>query len=294
MSSYTLEQQIRYEYQAPVANLRQRLMVVPPARHGGQRRRSWSLDVEGPAPVRARSRTDRFGNHALTVAADHVPDWIEFRVSTEVEVDERRAAHRAAAGPRDIAFTVLTAPDDLVVALAKDTGPDPGAICRRVHAAFSYEYGVTGVSTTAAEALAVGRGVCQDYAHVMLSVCRLAGIPARYVSGHLLGEGGSHAWVEVLRPARGSHWVAEGWDPTHDRRTGSGYVTVATGRDYADVAPLSGTYDGVGVTGTLSVSKRVCRTGNGTGAATATQRSSSRDRRETRLPYGQDRQLIST
>lgn len=98
--------------------------------------------------------------------------------------------------------------------------------------------------TTAAEALAAGRGVCQDYAHVMLAVCRILGLPARYVSGHLLGKGGSHAWVEVLKPAPGLRTsVADAWDPTHDRRVGIEYLTVAVGRDSADVVSLSGTYD---------------------------------------------------
>jgi transglutaminase-like putative cysteine protease len=84
-------------------------------------------------------------------------------------------------------------------------------------------------------------------------------MPARYVSGHLTGEGGSHAWVEVLRPDphRRSQWTAEGWDPTHNRRTDADYLVVAVGRDYADAAPLSGTYEGAGTTNTLSVEKRL-------------------------------------
>src|SRR6266508_5776309 len=75
-------------------------------------------------------------------------------------------------------------------------------------------------------------------------LCRAAGIAARYVSGHLAGDGGSHAWVEALvpDPDRPGESVVEGWDPTHDRPVGDGYVTVAVGRDYADVAPLSGSY----------------------------------------------------
>ena len=64
----------------------------------------------------------------------------------------------------------------------------------------AYTHGVTGVRTTAAEAFALRRGVCQDYAHIMLALCRLCDLPARYVSGHLLGEGGTHAWVDVLLP----------------------------------------------------------------------------------------------
>jgi transglutaminase-like putative cysteine protease len=90
----------------------------------------------------------------------------------------------------------------------------------------------------------------------MLAACRVAGLPARYVSGHLVGEGGSHAWVEVLRPdPNPSHQLVEGWDPTHGGRTGAGHVTIAVGRDYADVAPMSGTYDGDGVASELIVTK---------------------------------------
>jgi len=124
-----------------------------------------------------------------------------------------------------------------------------------VHSAISYEYGVTSVRTTAAEALAGGRGVCQDSAHVMLALCHLAGLPARYVSGHLLGQGGTHAWVEVIT-ARAQDAVAVAFDPCNGRRTGSGYVTVATGRDYADVAPTSGSYIGMS-RGRLTTDRRV-------------------------------------
>jgi transglutaminase-like putative cysteine protease len=76
----------------------------------------------------------------------------------------------------------------------------------------------------------------------MLALCRLLGIPARYVSGHLAGEGGTHAWVEVLVPGRDQSVEVLSWDPTHDRRTDLNYLTVAVGRDYRDVAPVSGTY----------------------------------------------------
>jgi transglutaminase-like putative cysteine protease len=124
-----------------------------------------------------------------------------------------------------------------------------------VSSAITYEYGVTTVSTTAAEALACGRGVCQDSAHVMLALCRLLGQPARYVSGHLLGQGGTHAWVEVIVP-RAGHAEAIAFDPCHGRRTDSGYVTVATGRDYADVAPTSGSYVGASA-GRLTAGRRV-------------------------------------
>ncbi len=105
----------------------------------------------------------------------------------------------------------------------------------------TYEHGVTGVRMTAAEAF-TWRWGCQDYAHVMFALCCLCELPARYVSGHLLG--GTHAWVEVLvpDPERASRYLARAFDPTHGREPGLNYVTVAIGRDYGDVAPTSGTY----------------------------------------------------
>ena len=122
----------------------------------------------------------------------------------------------------------------------------------------TYRYGVTGVRTTAAEALELGAGVCQDYAHVMLAVCRACGLPSRYVSGHLLGQGGTHAWVEVVLPTHDGTGdaIAHAFDPTHASRGGLGYVSVAVGADYSDVAPTSGTYRS-GAKGTLTATKRV-------------------------------------
>lgn len=106
-----------------------------------------------------------------------------------------------------------------------------------------YEKGATDVTTTADKALALGRGVCQDFSHIMLAVCRLQSIPARYVSGYLYNNGhtaASHAWVDVLTPERG--WVS--LDPTHDTEQTGQYVRVAVGRDYADVPPTRGIFKG--------------------------------------------------
>lgn len=94
---------------------------------------------------------------------------------------------------------------------------------------FRYESGVTNVATTAEQALAGGAGVCQDYAHVLLSLCRLDGIPARYTVGYLIGEGETHAWVEIFD---GTCWY--GMDPTHNRMINSDYIKVTSGRDYCD------------------------------------------------------------
>ncbi|HEX2064152.1 MAG TPA: transglutaminase family protein, partial [Acidimicrobiales bacterium] len=146
----------------------------------------------------------------------------------------------------------LTRPDPALARAAGRLGKGRRAglelaedISHWVHGALTYSHDATDVRTTAAQALAIGAGVCQDYAHVMLSLCRLCGLPAQYVSGHLVGEGGSHAWVEVVLPdpARPGSALAVPFDPTHDRQAADGYVTVAVGRDYGDVAPTSGTFD---------------------------------------------------
>jgi transglutaminase-like putative cysteine protease len=118
-------------------------------------------------------------------------------------------------------------------------------ILHQVASHMRYESGRTHVGTKASEAITLALGVCQDYAHIMLSLCRQSGLAARYVSGYLPGEGQSHAWVEVLIPLgdeQSATWVA--YDPTHQRRCDERYIAVAIGRDYQDVAPTSGFYSG--------------------------------------------------
>ena len=122
------------------------------------------------------------------------------------------------------------------------------AVSDWIRSSMTYEIGATRVSTSALEAWRAHRGVCQDFAHVGLVLLREIGIPARYVSGYLHpseeGEigiaqlGAGHAWLEA--------WVGAWYpiDPTHGDRVGDRYVTVAKGRDYADVAPFRGIYQG--------------------------------------------------
>ena len=98
------------------------------------------------------------------------------------------------------------------------------------------------VCATAEQALAKRKGVCQDYAHVMLSVCRHVGLTARYIAGLLGGEGATHAWVEVYQDGR---WV--GLDPTHNRLVDDNYITIAHGRDYRDCMLDIGIFSGYNV-----------------------------------------------
>jgi transglutaminase-like putative cysteine protease len=264
---YVLEQKFRYEYDAPVRGLRQRLVIVPPARHGNQYRLAHRLEVVG-ARARRRVRPDADGNVVAWLEAERVSEAIEFRLAAVLErvSDDGPAVLPAAAlrSPRLLRPTPLTEADERLRAMAagiaaESAGDAPEEIADRVSEAVSraitYTDGATQVTTTAAAALAGGRGVCQDYAHVMLALCHVLELPARYVSGHLLGQGGTHAWVEVIVP-RGDHAEAVALDPCNGRRTDGGYVTIATGRDYADVAPTSGSYWGTSV-GRLTAGRRV-------------------------------------
>lgn len=104
---------------------------------------------------------------------------------------------------------------------------------------FRYVPGSTDVRTKAMDAWQKRMGVCQDYAHILISLCRLDGIPARYVAGMMLGEGASHAWVEVYGDGR---WTA--LDPTHDRLVNDDYIKISHGRDYADCAVERGVFKG--------------------------------------------------
>ena len=260
MTEYVLHQYFRYEYSAPVRQLQHRLMVVPPAVHGHQRRTAHRLLVTG-AEAQTVIRRDRFANQVIHVSAPSVEEAIEFEVRVKVESQPLPVPPvlpaSALRAPWFTQPSVLTRPDPRILevsrmVMAGATAPLELAerITGWVHANMRYSFDVTGVSTTASEALAVGAGVCQDFAHVMLSISRACGLAARYVSGHLVGEGGSHAWVEVLVDADaddgGARAVAVAFDPTHDRRAHAGYLTVATGRDYADVAPTSGTFSSPG------------------------------------------------
>jgi transglutaminase-like putative cysteine protease len=149
-----------------------------------------------------------------------------------------------------------------------DIWSDVRRISRHVFTTFAYKPRSTGVATIATDAIKLRAGVCQDFAHVALGMCRVSGIPARYVSGYFIKvqrrpgeEEASHAWIEAFIPGYG--WAA--YDPTHDRAADERYVKVACGRDYGDIRPVSGTYRG-GKTRSLEVEVRL-REAEAAGAA---------------------------
>ena len=177
---------------------------------------------------------------------EHTVSWEELTESAEraTEYVEQRRQTKRTEPPREVV--------DLAKEIA-DVADNPCdaalAICVRIGESVEYRQGVTGVHTTAAEAWAQRKGVCQDIAHLALGALRSVGIPARYVSGYLhpkpnadIGEtvaGESHAWVEWFC---GAEW--RGFDPTNQIDIGDRHVTIGRGRDYNDVPPLRGVYAG--------------------------------------------------
>ena len=110
-----------------------------------------------------------------------------------------------------------------------------------VYRHFTYDGGATSVKTTAREAFGLAAGVCQDYAQVLIMLCRIEGIPARYCAGLMEGEGATHAWVEVFD---GSNWV--GLDPTNDKLVDESYIILSRGRDFEDCSIERGVLNGTG------------------------------------------------
>ncbi len=266
-TTVVIHQVFRYDYPGPIAELRQRLIVVPPDYHGDQRLLTHKLRVSG-CNVDTERSYDTFGNVVLDLTLQQVEEAVEFTTWVVVERDAGTEPEPVPADDRYLAPSRLARPDRALRAVAGELYAgfaDPlelaEQINHRVHEQMTYRSGATSVTTTAAEAWAGGVGVCQDYAHCMLALCRLCELPARYVSGHLLGEGGTHAWVEVLvgHPTQAEAFEAVPFDPTHDRRPGLRYVTVAVGRDYGDVPPTSGTYEAPHA-GTLTTHKRAAVT----------------------------------
>ena len=250
---YLTHQTFSYEYPTGIHDLRHQLMVIPPATFGDQIRTVYSLEVSEPGEV--ITRLDAYANTVIDVRIPLVERAIEFDVWVGIERTgppaPRAVPPEWLREPRFLLATARTAPDASIKQAAAALRAEGARGLELVELVNSWVYrtmkyvsGVTSVHTSAAAALALGGGVCQDYSHVMIAICRELGLPALYVSGHLLGEGGTHSWVEVLLPSADGSGKTYGWpfDPTHGRRANLTYLTVAVGRDYGDVAPTSGSY----------------------------------------------------
>jgi transglutaminase-like putative cysteine protease len=282
--SITHATEYRYEHPASEAYVEARL--TPPERPW-QKTLSHAIEFSPAAPV--TGYTDYFGNE--TVFYSMVKRHDRLVVSNILEVETSPPAVPGAAldltvgEARQIVSSVATDVfDHLCGTPAAPNGGEARGWGRRflrshatlreaitqlnacIHRDFKYAKGSTDVSTPLATVWKTRRGVCQDFAHVMLSVLRTAGLPARYVCGYietdppkdsrrLVGAVATHAWVEVLVP--GMDWVA--LDPTNNQWCGERHVAVSFGRDFSDAAPLRGTFKGTGGQ-TMSVKVTMKRT----------------------------------
>lgn len=221
--------------------------------HADQRRLSLSLAVLPETP--AQSKGDHFGNEVVTFSVERIERAFEIELHATVQRTRMPREHpvslQTLAYPGYRQSTRLTQPDQAIADAAASLRARhrcdrelAEAIVAFVYREIVYAKGVSDVGTSAAAAFETKRGVCQDFAHVALAIARVCGLPARYVSGHLLGEGATHAWIEFLFPAEDGRAIAVSYDPTYGIPTSLRYVVVAVGRDYRDVAPTSGVYRG--------------------------------------------------
>lgn len=184
--------------------------------------------------------TDSFGNRIIYGGSLYAHDSMAF-ISSGIVTLHPYAIPDDNAEPIYSCHTAKTSLDhDIKIELAgKSALDDAVTLCNFTHNHITYTPSATDVNTTASEAFSMGKGVCQDYAHILIALCRNHGIPARYVNGFIFGEGATHAWVEIFD---GKEW--RGLDPTHGCLIEYGYIKLAHGRD-ADDCPVSrGTFMG--------------------------------------------------
>lgn len=286
-----------YTYGAPVA-LARHVAHLQPRDTPVQRVSAWRLSIEPAADealdaddtwIAAQSSLDCWGN--MRTVFSHSREHTALRVVSQCEVhltaglalpapgptwEDVAQALRYRAGTGSVEATEFSlpswhAPRSAALAAFAMTAFEPGCsvgdgatrLMQQIFHQVRYAPGSTQVHTRAVDVLALGQGVCQDLAHLMIAACRSIGLAARYVSGYLLtqappgqqrlvGADASHAWVQVWCPVNG--WLA--YDPTNNIPVGTHHVTLAWGRDYADVAPLRGVFS-TGGAGTVAPTVRV-------------------------------------
>jgi transglutaminase-like putative cysteine protease len=254
-----------YSYSEAPRSLVQRLHLEP-AQFASQKTVHWKIDAPG---IETGLRyPDAMGNiiHLVTVSAP--PPDLEIISSGEVETSSSagvvRGLEDTVPGAVFLRQTAVTAPSDQIRAMAKEHAHARSELDRAhslmnaIHGAIAYEVGQSHAHTTAAEAFADARGVCQDQAHIMISMARHLNIPARYVTGYLVtGTGASasaaHAWAELRIPELG--WV--GFDPANGQCPTEHYVRIAAGLDAASVTPVRGSRRGAAASEEMTVAVSV-------------------------------------
>jgi transglutaminase-like putative cysteine protease len=225
------------------------LLRLTPRSEPHQRIIAWNVQ----APARLTPATDAFCNPMHTLVVSQVHSEVKVLVAGEVDIaplPKPGALPKTVERLSPLAFVAATRLTEPTAALRQFAGrylpsnPDSSsdflALAEAIEDAVEYRAGITRTSTTAAEVLAAGCGVCQDHAHLFIACCRIRGVPARYVSGYVdpgdVELAASHAWVDAwLRPAG---WVS--LDVTHRTLVIDRHCRLAVGRDYDSASPIRG------------------------------------------------------
>lgn len=270
---YDVRLELHYDYEASVHGDRHLVRVTPASIPGVQRVIAAVLSFD-PRPEQESTFVDFFGNTVTTIAYSGYHEHLDVRLNARVQVEELQH-------PADLSPTLAVLQQEIAGMWSLDAGSphhflaasprvplDPAItayarrsaertlsvqaaamdLCLSIHREFAYDKDATKVDTSAAEAFAMRRGVCQDFAHIMIAGLRGIGVPAGYVSGFLRtippegkprleGADAMHAWVRV--------WCGQhaGWlefDPTNAMVAGADHITIGHGRDYADISPIVG------------------------------------------------------
>ena len=253
-----------YRYDQPIRNLVQSLRLTPSI-FEGQKTHDWQIDVSGG--LRGPGFRDGAGDWIEGWTVRGPVDQVTVRITGRVDTRDTAGVlrgHREMINPLTyLRDSPATRPDDALRALAASVaGGDPLDRAHRLSSAISdriaFRPGVTQTGTTAAQALALGEGVCQDHTHALTAIARLSGMPARYVSGYLhstldgKAHDAAHAWAEIHVPGLG--WV--GFDAANRCCPDERYVRLGSGLDAADAAPIRGVAMGSG-TEDMDVTVRV-------------------------------------
>lgn len=271
-ASYRVVHETSYVYSDKVTSAHQ-LAHLKPRNTPWQRVEYHTIEIE-PSPSERTEGTDYFGNGVVRFVIDTPHDLLRVTAESLVEIDAHAPDAAAASPPWEDALATpgvwgpqvdLDLEQYRLASPMVPVLPESGAyaresfipgrpwleatldLTRRIRDEFSYDPKATTVTTQVREVLESRRGVCQDFAHLMLSCLRSLGLPARYVSGYVLnyvpegkqrlsGADASHAWVAAHCPKLG--WVA--FDPTNGKLADLEFVTLGWGREFSDISPLSG------------------------------------------------------
>lgn len=248
MLEYTFDTTVEFS-----GNVREHAFVLRCEPRAGEGVTVLKSSLEIDPDVRFNWQRDSFGNELAVGCVrephDHIGYHSRGRVRIDLSSNRAMLIHPLFKYPSPLAV----ANDDMRAWMAEN-GFDNAAFTastvmrfeaferlgRTIHDMMSYDPDATSVSTTAAEAFAARRGVCQDFAHIMVTVLREAGVPARYVSGLAVGEGTTHAWAQAYVDGR---W--HGYDPTRNARVDETYLPIAIGRDWSDCPIERGSFWGL-------------------------------------------------